>query len=280
MQIILISGLSGAGKSTALKILEDNGYYCVDNLPLAMLEELARIYQRYNYSNIAVGIDTRTCSLLDQLPRSIHALRQHNIVVQTIYLEANDACLLTRYSETRRKHPLSGSSRTVADCIHIERELLAEISTIAHRIDTSHLSANDLRTIIKDFVKADFSQLNIIVQSFGFKYGLPTDSDFVFDVRCLPNPHYDKNIRDFNGTEEPIIEFLAKEPAVSKMLNEIYAFISNWLDEFSRDNRNYLTIAIGCTGGKHRSVYLTEALSQLLRHNSPYNVIARHRQLL
>lgn len=279
MQIIIVSGLSGAGKSTALRILEDSGYYCVDNLPISMLEQLTKIYKKYNYTKIGVGLDTRTSSLLDQLPISVHALRHQDIDVRIIYLDANNSCLLNRYSETRRKHPLSATSRTVEDCINIERELLAEINTIAQRIDTSNLSANELRKLIKELVKADFSQLNIIIQSFGFKYGLPIDSDFVFDVRCLPNPHYDKNIREFNGTQPEIINFLEKEAAVENMLIDIYNMLSKWFDEFSRDNRNYLTISIGCTGGKHRSVYLAEALGNLIRRNFPYNVITRHRQL-
>jgi UPF0042 nucleotide-binding protein len=280
MQIVLVSGLSGAGKSTALRILEDSGYYCVDNLPLTMLEQLADIYQHYGYTNIAVGVDTRTSPLLDQFPKSIKELRKKSIDVRAIYLDATTDCLVTRYSETRRKHPLSFGSRTVEECIEIERDLLADISLVAHRVDTSDLSANSLRKIIKEFVQADFNQLNIIVQSFGFKFGLPIDSDFVFDVRCLPNPHYDKSISKFNGTEQPIIDFLAQEPAVENMLHDIYTMVSRWFDAFSQDNRNYLTIAIGCTGGKHRSAYLAEKLTQLIRHTFPYNVISRHRQLL
>jgi UPF0042 nucleotide-binding protein len=279
VQIILVSGLSGAGKSTALRILEDSGYYCVDNLPLTMLEQLAQIYRQYGYEKIAVGVDTRTSPLLDQLPKSLKVLKNNGVDLRVIFLDANNNCLVMRYSETRRKHPLAAPERTIEDCINIERDLLADISQIAHRIDTSNLSANALRKFIKEFVDADFNQLNIIVQSFGFKYGLPIDSDFVFDVRCLPNPHYDKTIRDFNGTETPIIEFLRKEPSVQNMLNDIYTMTSKWFDEFSRDNRNYLTIAIGCTGGKHRSVYLASVLSELIRHNFAFNVITRHRQL-
>lgn len=280
MQVTLVSGLSGAGKSTALRILEDSGYYCIDNLPLSMLEQLTQIYQQYGYTKIAVGVDTKTSSLLDGLPESIKILRNNGIDVRMIYLDANNSSLMTRYSETRRKHPLSAATRTVEDCIELERDILAEIAVISHRIDTSNLSANDLRKLVKEFVEADFNQLNIIIQSFGFKYHLPIDSDFVFDVRCLPNPHYDKTIRDFNGTELPIIEFLEKEASVQNMLNDIYTMLSRWFDEFSRDNRNYLTISIGCTGGKHRSVYLTEKLSHLIRRNFPYNVITRHRQLM
>lgn len=280
MKIIIVSGLSGAGKSTALRILEDSGYYCVDNIPLTMLEQLVAIYQRYGYSKIAIGVDTKTSPLLDQLPKSLKVLRNNDFDIKMVYLDAVDQCLVTRFSETRRKHPLSNDVRTLEECIDIERDLLSDISNISHRIDTSNLSANALRKIIKDFVEADFYQMNIIVQSFGFKYGLPIDSDFVFDVRCLPNPHYDKEIRDYNGTQEPIIKFLEKEPSVQKMLHDIYTMLNSWFDEFGKDNRNYLTIAIGCTGGKHRSVYLTEQLGKLIKQNFPYNVITRHRQII
>lgn len=280
MKVIIVSGLSGAGKSTALRILEDSGYHCVDNIPFNLLEQLIFIYKQYNYEQIAVGVDTRTSSLLEQLPKSLKVLRHNNFDVRLVYLDANNDCIITRYSETRRKHPLSNEIRTLSECIDIERELLADISHISHHIDTSDLSANALRKMIKDFVNADYNQMNIIVQSFGFKYGLPNDSDFVFDVRCLPNPHYDKSIREFNGTQQPIIDFLSKEPDVQVMLDDIYAMVHKWFNSFSQDNRNYLTISIGCTGGKHRSVYLTEQLSKLIRQNFPYNTITRHRQMI
>lgn len=280
MKVIIVSGLSGAGKSTALRILEDSGYHCVDNIPFNLLEQLIFIYKQYNYEQIAVGVDTRTSSLLEQLPKSLKVLRHNNFDVRLVYLDASNDCIVTRYSETRRKHPLSNEIRTLGECIDIERELLADISHISHHIDTSDLSANALRKMIKDFVNADYNQMNIIVQSFGFKYGLPNDSDFVFDVRCLPNPHYDKSIREFNGTQQPIIDFLSKEPDVQVMLDDIYAMVHKWFNSFSQDNRNYLTISIGCTGGKHRSVYLTEQLSKLIRQNFPYNTITRHRQMI
>lgn len=279
MKIVIVSGMSGAGKSTALRILEDSGYYCIDNLPLTMIEQLIQIYQRYDYKNIAIGVDTRTSPLLDQLPKSIKVLR-NNFDVHLVYLDATNNCLVTRFSETRRKHPLSRDNRTLEECISIERDLLADISHISHRIDTSDLSANALRKLIKDFVNADYNQMNIIIQSFGFKYGLPIDSDFVFDVRCLPNPHYDKSIREFNGTQQPIIDFLSKEPSVEKMLQDIYSMTSSWFSSFASDNRNYLTISIGCTGGKHRSVYLTEQLSKLIKQKYSYNVNTRHRQMI
>ncbi|MFN8769406.1 MAG: RNase adapter RapZ [Neisseriaceae bacterium] len=280
MQLILISGLAGAGKSTALKILEDSNYYCVDNLPPPMLVQLIETYLlSSNIKKVAVGVDTRSYTMLRRLPNAINDLTKLGIEVKIIYLDAKVDVLIKRFSETRRKHPLSDGKKTISDCIAEEQEILSSISSIAHRIDTSDLTANGLRTIIKQIVGADYSQLNIVIQSFGFKYGLPIDSDFVFDVRCLPNPYYDLKIRDFNGTETPIIKFLAMEPKVQEMINDIFIFIKKWLGEFSMDNRNYITIAIGCTGGKHRSVYIAEEIAKLLTELK-YKIIVRHRQLL
>lgn len=279
MQLILLSGMAGAGKSTALRILEDSGYYCVDNLPPPMLMQLMETYAlSTDTKKVAVSIDTRSLSLLRQLPNAI--LNVHNLGIETkiIFLDARVDVLIKRFSETRRKHPLSDGKKTIHDCILEEYEILAAISSLAHRIDTSDLSANTLRNIIKQFVEADYSQLNVVIQSFGFKYGLPIDSDFVFDVRCLPNPHYDPKIREFNGTEEPIISFLSKEPKVNKMIADIFQIVNDWLPEFSRDNRNYVTISIGCTGGKHRSVYIGKILAQLVTQ-AGYKVITRHRQI-
>ncbi len=279
MQLILISGMAGAGKSTALNILEDSGYYCVDNLPPPLLKQLVELYLLHSdMDKIAVSIDTRSHSLLKQVPNEIKALLKSDIDVKVIFLDARNEVLLNRFSETRRKHPLSDGQNTINDCIKEERELLAEIVSIAHKIDTSYLSANHLRSYIKQLVKADYSQLNIVLQSFGFKYGVPIDSDFVFDVRCLANPYYDKNIRDFNGLEAPIIEFLEKEPKVQVMIDDISGFISKWLESFSQDNRNYLTLSIGCTGGKHRSVYIVEKIAQLI-NKLGYKIVTRHRQI-
>ncbi len=279
MQLILISGLAGAGKSTALRILEDSGYNCVDNLPPTMLPQLVEMYGLiYNSKKIAVSLDTRSLILLRQLPSAIKNLQQLGIQTKIIFLEAREDVLIKRFSETRRRHPLSDDKKTISDCISEEQEVLSSISMIAHRVDTSDLSANNLRSIVKQFVEADYSQLNIVIQSFGFKYGLPIDSDFVFDVRCLPNPHYDKDIRQFNGLDEPIIDFLKKEGKVKKMIDDIYNMVSPWIKEFSLDNRNYLTISIGCTGGKHRSVYIAEKLAQNIKIDN-YKTITRHRHI-
>jgi UPF0042 nucleotide-binding protein len=279
MQIIIITGFAGAGKSTALKILEDSGYLCVDNLPPPLLIQLIELYSLASKINkIAVSVDTRSYSLLRQLPNVISNLTSLNIPVKIIFLDARVDALINRFSETRRKHPLSNDNKTIYDCIKEEQELLSVMASISHRIDTSDLTANQLRAIIKQFVNADYSQLNVIFQSFGFKYGLPIDSDFVFDVRCLPNPHYDKSIREFNGTEKPIIEYLDKQAKVKLMIENINQFLKVWLADFSLDNRNYVTVSIGCTGGKHRSVYICEALAALTRELG-YKTIIRHRQI-
>lgn len=279
MQLILISGLAGAGKSTALKILEDSGYYCVDNLPPIMLSQLIQIHSfSSDVGKIAVGVDTRSYSLLRQLPSSIQELSNLGIDIKVIYLDAKVDVLIKRFSETRRKHPLSDGEKTISDCIKEEQDILANINHIAYKVDTSDLSANGLRSIVKQFVNANYTQLNVVIQSFGFKYGLPIDSDFIFDVRCLPNPHYEVEIRSFNGTEEPIIKYLDKQQKVQEMIDDIFNYIKKWLGEFSLDNRNYLTIAIGCTGGKHRSVYISERLAKLISALK-YKVMIRHRQL-
>lgn len=279
MQLVLISGLAGAGKSTALKILEDSGYLCIDNLPPPLLTQLIELYAiSSDIKKIAVGVDTRSHSMLRQLPEAIQNLTNLGSELKLIFLDAKTEILITRFSETRRKHPLSDGKNTISDCIALEREELATIANLAHHIDTSYLSANDLRRLIKEFVSSDYTQMNIVLQSFGFKFGLPIDSDFVFDVRCLPNPHYDVEIRHFNGLDEPIINFLDKQKKVQTMIEDIYIMLNKWLDEFSHDNRNYLTISIGCTGGKHRSVYIVEALAKLIQ-NSGYKTIIRHRQI-
>ncbi len=276
MQIVLISGLAGAGKSTALKILEDNGYYCVDNLPPSMITSLIETHP--SIEKIAIVVDTRSHKTLQQLPLAIKNINALGADVKIIYLEASSEILIKRFSETRRKHPLSHHTKTIIDCIYEEQEILSTVKQIAHRIDTSNLSANELRRIIKQFVNVENGDFTIVIQSFGFKYGLPIDSDFVFDVRCLPNPHYAESIRDFNGTEAPIIEFLQKEPKVTQMTNDIFEYLHRWVAEINQDNRNYLTISIGCTGGKHRSVYITDQLFKLF-HQIKYKVLIRHRQI-
>lgn len=278
MQIILISGLSGSGKSIALNVLEDAGYYCVDNLPVRLLSDLTRILLQSGNERIAVSIDVRSIGSLPQLPEHIQALRVRGMDVRLLFLEAKTDTLVKRFSETRRKHPLSDDRLTLPECIEFEREMLSEIRELAHKIDTSDLNANTLRNWVQEFIHIDRSRLTLLFQSFGFKHGLPLDSDMVFDVRCLPNPFYDLRLRPLTGKQQEVVEFLEGEESVAKMYEDIRGFVETWLPGFIRDNRNYLSISIGCTGGQHRSVYMVEKLS---RHFSSLNdqVLVRHREL-
>ncbi len=285
MQLFLISGLSGSGKSVALKVLEDNGYYCVDNLPAGLLAALVEHLQHAGYSNIAVSIDVRSANSVQQLPPLLQQIKQQGVDVHVLFLDAQNDTLIKRFSETRRLHPLSDATlptndnktRTLPECVSYERELLAGISDIGHHIDTTELNANALRGWIKQFIKVDRSRLTLLFQSFGFKHGIPLDSDLVFDVRCLPNPHYDVNLRPLTGRDAAVIEFLDNTPGTQDMFGDIRNFVERWLPSFVADNRSYLTVAIGCTGGQHRSVYLAEKLARHFEHQQ--QVLVRYREL-
>ena len=278
MQLILLTGMSGSGKSIALNALEDLGYYCVDNLPAKLLPQVVEYLRDSVHPHVAISIDVRSVETLPLLPQHLLVLRHSGIEVQLMYLEASTDTLVKRYSETRRRHPLSDGQLTLPESIARERELLAEISALAHHIDTSDLRPAQLRAWIRDFVSIERAGLTLLFQSFAFKNGLPLDADMVFDVRSLPNPFYEPSLRLLNGRDQAVIEFLQGEASVSLMLSDIRGFIENWLPSFVRDNRSYLTVAIGCTGGQHRSVYLVE---ELARHFSPQiKVLVRHRELL
>ncbi|MBY0577088.1 MAG: RNase adapter RapZ [Gallionellaceae bacterium] len=285
MQLILISGLSGSGKSVALKTLEDAGFYCVDNLPAELLPNLVGQLLPIGYRNIAVSVDVRSANSVRALPSLMLQFMQKDMAVHLLYLDAQTDALVKRFSETRRLHPLSdGTSlgngkqgRTLPECVAYERELLAEISDIGHRIDTTELNANALRTWIKQFIKVDRARLTLLFESFGFKHGIPLDADLVFDVRCLPNPHYNEDLRPLTGRDAAVIGFLDETPSAQKMYGDIRNFIADWLPCYIADNRSYLTVAIGCTGGQHRSVYFAEKLA---RHfESRQQVLVRHRGL-
>lgn len=278
MQLIIITGLSGSGKSIVLKALEDSGYYCVDNLPATLLPQTTEHLISAGQQLAAVSIDTRS-SALKELPTQIQALKDQQIDVQIIFLDSNDITLVKRFSETRRRHPLSNDTTTLLESIQAERALLAPLVSIAHRLDTSHLSTNTLRNWVKDFISLDHtSGLTLLFSSFGFKHGIPLNADFVFDVRCLPNPHYDPALRPLTGRDQPVIDFLQEVPTVNAMYEDIKQFVTRWLPEFIRDNRSYLTVAVGCTGGQHRSVYLTERLAKSFKE-SHSKVLIRHREL-
>ena len=277
MQVILITGLSGSGKSIALKVLEDNGYFCVDNLPVEMLPQLIDLLQEEGNALVAVSIDARSGESLAQLPQHINTLKHQGIDFRTMFLEANTETLVKRYSETRRRHPLSDGQQTISESIETERELLGRIAEHGHHMDTSDLSPNALRSWVKDFLDLDRSSITLLFESFGFKHGLPLDADFVFDVRCLPNPFYDPKLRPFTGKDQAVVDFIESQEDAIAMLADIRYYIEKWLPCFIRDNRAYLTVAIGCTGGQHRSVYFAERLADRFREQ--YQVLVRHRGL-
>ena len=277
MQLILITGMSGSGKSIALNALEDLGFYCVDNLPAKVLPEVVEYLRDSNHVHSAISVDVRSRETLPLLPQHLLVLRSSDIEVELIYLEASTETLVKRYSETRRRHPLSEGELTLTESIMRERELLADIAPLAHHIDTSDLRPAQLRNWIRDFVSIERSGMTLLFQSFAFKNGLPLDADMVFDVRSLPNPYYDARLRPLSGRDQAVMDFLQADAQVQLMISDIRGFLENWLPSFVRDNRSYLTVAIGCTGGQHRSVYLVEHLA---RHFEPQiNVLVRHREL-
>lgn len=278
MRLVLISGLSGSGKSIALNVLEDSGFYVVDNLPAKLLTSLVDFLDQAGYARVAVSVDVRSGQGLDELPHTMQALRSRIGDAKVLFLEAKTDTLVKRFSETRRRHPLSDGISTLPECIERERDLLDPLKEAAHRIDTSDLSANALRAWVREFVDATgFAGLTLLVESFGFKHGSPLDADYVFDVRCLPNPFYDERLRLLTGRDNAVMEFLGASETVIAMRDDIQAFVERWLPCFERDNRSYLTIAIGCTGGRHRSVFLAESLAAHFRTLRP--VLLRHREL-
>lgn len=276
MQLIIVTGLSGSGKSVVLKALEDTGYYCIDNLPATLLPQIVENLKGIQ-KLVAISTDTRSAAL-EALPENIQKLKAQGVSVQVLFLESTTESLVKRFSETRRRHPLSSGEMTLAESIKQERNLLAPLAELGHHIDTSDLSANTLRGWVKDFVAHENSSITLLFTSFGFKHGIPLDADFVFDVRCLPNPHYDPVLRPMTGRDTPVKAFLEKEPLVHDMYQDIQNFVTRWLPSFILENRSYLTIAVGCTGGQHRSVHIVEELG---KHFSKKNqqVLIRHREL-
>jgi UPF0042 nucleotide-binding protein len=278
MQLVLISGLSGSGKSIALNVLEDAGYYCVDNLPAALLAGLTGHLLREGNERVAVAIDMRGGASIAALPAQLRQLETGGIEVRFVFLDARDEMLIQRFSETRRRHPLAAGERTLAEAIAQEREALDTLVGLGHRIDTSNLRPNALRAMIKDFVALEADGgLTLLFESFGFKHGLPLDADLVFDVRCLPNPYYDPALRPLTGRDAPVIDFLRGQPEVTRMFEDIRRFVADWLPAYIRDNRSYLTVALGCTGGQHRSVWFAENLAKHFEDEA--RVLVRHRAL-
>ena len=277
MQLILITGLSGSGKSVALNVLEDAGYYYVDNLPARLLPQTVGYLAGAGHPRVALSVELRSPEALAELPRQLADFRAGGHDVRVLFLEAKTDTLIKRFSETRRRHPLSDGVLTLTECIERERALLAALADLADRVDTSDLGPNTLRNWVKDLVGIPATGLTLLFQSFGFKHGVPLDADLVFDVRCLPNPNYDPRLQPLTGRDQAVIEFLESDAQTRKMLEDIRRFVSDWLPAFARDNRSYLTVAIGCTGGRHRSVYFAERLAAGFRGRS--QVLIRHREI-
>ncbi len=284
MNMSIISGLSGSGKSVALHALEDMDYYCIDNLPVGLLEAFANEIREQTMSdgrNVAVGIDARNHpDQLSNFPKIIASLRSQGIICNILFLQADDATLLKRFSETRRKHPLSGADTPLADAINRERKLLGPITANADMfIDTSRTNVHQLRDLVMESLgKNQKSGFLMLLRSFGYKHGIPGDADFVFDARCLPNPHWQADLRNLTGKDSAVADYLEHEEVARLYYQQLEDFLTSWVPRFQADNRSYLSIAIGCTGGQHRSVYLVERLARELK-NRLCDIVTRHREL-
>ncbi len=284
MKLIVVSGLSGSGKSIMLHTLEDLGYYCIDNLPVDLLQAFAAQMindTQHAYENAAVGIDARNRSeAMQRFPEILQTIEHSGLNCELFFLQAEDDTLFKRYSETRRKHPLTGKDRPLAEAIRLERKLMEPF--VAHAdliIDSTHTNIHQLRELVRERVEQRTERsLSLLFMSFGYKHGVPPDADFVFDVRCLPNPHWESVLRPLTGLDPGVIAFLEQQPKVGEMFEHLRDFMEYWIPCFEAENRSYVTVALGCTGGQHRSVYLTELLAAHFRH-SRSSVLTRHREL-
>jgi len=285
-ELVLITGMSGSGKSVALNALEDAGYYCVDNLPPELLLPFVQLEQQHRATKIAIAMDVRSASSLPLVPAQLAHLRALDVNIRLLFLDATTEILVHRFSETRRRHPLSrqddadvtrDQQRDLVEAIELERELLSELREESHIIDTSLLRNTKLQGYIKSLISAPATQLTLMFESFAFKRGIPVHADYVFDVRMLPNPHYESALRPLTGRDAPVAEWLATHAPVEKMANQIADFLDSWLPDLNQDHRSYVTVAIGCTGGQHRSVYLVEKLSE--RFAKEWVTLKRHREL-
>ena len=278
MQLVLLSGVSGSGKSVALKALEDAGFFCVDNLPAELIAPLIDYAMSRGEPKVAISADARSRDSLGRLPAIVDKERARGNDVRVIFLDANDESLVRRFSETRRPHPLARDGQALPDAIAEERRVLAWLAEIGHRIDTSALTSAQLRGWVQDLVVTDRTRLTLTFESFGFKGGVPLDADYVFDARCvLPNPHYDPQLRNQTGHDPDVIAFLERETQAGILIEDIQRFLQRWLPRFILDQRASLTVAIGCTGGRHRSVYIADQLAE--RFASEHQVVLRHRDL-
>ena len=284
LELILITGMSGSGKSIALKALEDAGYYCVDNLPPELLFEFVQLELSRGAQRVALAMDSRSANSLPQLPEQLLSLKHSGTDIRTLFLDTKTQTLIQRFSESRRRHPLSKTTnsegdieRDLIESIETERELLAQFRDQAHIIDTSLLKASQLQSYVKSLVFAPQAQLTLIFESFAFKRGIPVHADYVFDVRMLPNPYYEQDLRALSGKDAPVSDWLASQESVGKMVSLLSEFLSTWLPSLNQDHRSYVSVAIGCTGGQHRSVYIVEELAKRFTHQ--WVTLKRHREL-
>ncbi|MFO1274295.1 MAG: RNase adapter RapZ [Rubrivivax sp.] len=281
--IVLVTGISGSGKSVALHALEDAGYFCVDNLPPELLRDFVHLERARFTHRVAVAVDVRTATSLPGLLPLIDELRAEGLAIRTIFLDASTDALVRRFSETRRPHPLSAvgssgdASRALIEAIELERALLADLREVSTVIDTSQLRPAMLRNWVRSLVGARESQLTLVFESFAYKRGVPLDADYVFDLRVLPNPFYVRDLRPLTGRDAPVVAYLEAQPEVAEMLHQIETFLQRWLPAFEDDQRSYLTVAVGCTGGQHRSVYGVEWLAR--RFEGRHATLVRHREL-
>lgn len=286
LELVLITGMSGSGKSVALRALEDAGYFCVDNLPPELLLDFVELEERNARRRVAIAMDVRTATSLPLVPGHLRELMHRGVAVRPLFLDASTETLVRRFSETRRRHPLSKTAaeeapvdqhRAVVDAIELERELLSDLRQTAHVIDTSVLRASHLQEYVKSLLSAPLAQLTLVFESFSYKRGIPLDADYIFDVRMLPNPHYEPDLRDLTGMDTPVIEYLEQHQEVQDMFADIAGFLDNWLEPLARNHRSYVTVGIGCTGGQHRSVYLVEKLAE--EFGQRWTTLKRHREI-
>ena len=282
LEVVVITGMSGSGKSLALRALEDSGYYCVDNLPPELLASFVALEHSHRSQRVAVAMDVRSATALPLVPQQLNRLRETGVQVRSLFLDASTGTLVRRFSETRRRHPLSQhelpeTRLALVQTIELERQLLAELREQSYVIDTSVLRPAQLLTYVKELLAVKPGQLTLVFESFAFKHGVPFDSDYVFDVRMLPNPHYEPTLRALTGRDAPVAEYLRQQPEVERMQSDISQFLEHWLDALAQNHRSYVTVAIGCTGGQHRSVYLAEQLSA--QFASHWSTLCRHREL-
>ena len=276
MQLVLVSGLSGSGKSIALNVLEDAGYYVVDNLPATLLLEVVDFLSEAGHDKAGISVDARSAAL-PALPEHIAAMRARGVNCRVLYLEASTPTLLRRFSETRRRHPLANTALPLSEAIERERGLLAHVAAIGQRIDTSDLQPRVLQNWIRDLLGIGPLGLTLLFESFAYRHGVPLDADWVLDARMLPNPHYDPQLRPFTGRDRAVADYLGRDPAVTRWLEDVSGLLARWLPEIVKENRASVTVAVGCTGGKHRSVYLVERLADAFRRE--WSVLVRHRGL-